>query len=166
MKRVNQHTALPMPQRFEDKFHTEPNSGCWIWLGSLDSGGYGMFKDQGKNKKAHRVSFELYRNVLPQGPTGRTLECDHLCRTRCCVNPDHLELVTRIVNVRRGVRPEQTSAQHQAQTHCLRGHEFTPENTYYSRMKKGYLHRDCRQCKAAYQRNRRRKIINTKGGAR
>jgi hypothetical protein len=35
----------------------------------------------------------------------------------------------------------------QTKTHCIRGHEFTPENTYVYRGRKGRLCRCCRACK-------------------
>jgi hypothetical protein len=34
---------------------------------------------------------------------------------------------------------------HRTQTHCFNGHEFTPENTYLSRRKRG-TYRRCRAC--------------------
>ena len=56
----------------------------------------------------------------------RGLELDHLCRVRSCVNPEHLEPVTHKVNMQRGPR----LMREMTKTHCLRGHERTPENTY------------------------------------
>ncbi|NED52837.1 HNH endonuclease, partial [Micromonospora aurantiaca] len=69
---------------------------------------------------------------------------DHLCRNRACVNVTHLEIVTNRINILRG---ETLQAANAAKTHCIRGHEFTPENTY---VKNGG--RDCRTCARERQR--------------
>jgi hypothetical protein len=91
---------------------------------------------------AHRVAYELVIGQIPAG-----LELDHLCRNVVCVNPAHLEPVTRAENMRR------RSA---AQTHCKHGHEFTPENTYY--YWHGGRHRACRACgRATVARYKQRK---------
>ena len=82
--------------RFLSKIDFEPNSGCWLWNGALDTHGYGQFHTAGK--KNHRAHRWYYLRVV--GPTEKQL--DHLCQTRCCVNPDHLEPVTTQENTRRG----------------------------------------------------------------
>ena len=87
--------------RFETKYVPEPNSGCWLWLGILNNKGYGRFNAKYDGKKgqryAHRVSYAHYKGLIP-----KELELDHLCRTPCCVNPEHLEAVTHAENLRRG----------------------------------------------------------------
>ena len=74
----------------------EPNSGCWLWLLSL-SEGYACAHNGTRSEKAHRISYQIFK-----GPIGPGLEVDHTCRTRCCVNPEHLEAVTHKVNCERG----------------------------------------------------------------
>lgn len=81
----------------------EPNCGCWLWSGEINSSGYGRIS-QGNNHcgarvryLAHRVSYELHKGAIPKG-----MDLDHLCRVRLCVNPAHLEPVTRSENNRRG----------------------------------------------------------------
>jgi len=49
---------------------------------------------------AHRAFYEALVGTIPS-----ELELDHLCRVRACVNPDHLEPVTRQTNVLRGFSP-------------------------------------------------------------
>lgn len=69
---------------------------CWIWRGSI-SGGYGMVGWYNKVRGAHRVAYEMLVGPIPEG-----LHLDHLCRVTACVNPAHLEPVTRGENVHRG----------------------------------------------------------------
>lgn len=127
--------AAPLAERLDALTIPEPNSGCHLFLGALLNG-YGQIGDgQGKVVRAHRAAYELERGPIPAG-----LELDHLCRTPCCVNPYHLEPVTRRENQRRGMGPTGINAR---KTHCLRGHEFTPENTYLLPNGAG---RSCKAC--------------------
>lgn len=80
--------------RFESKFEPEPNSGCWLWTASAFPDGYGQIKTSGKNMRAHRLSWILYRGEIPNG-----LQVLHRCDTPLCINPDHLFLGTSQDNV-------------------------------------------------------------------
>lgn len=135
----------------------EPNSGCWLWMGFISTGGYGVLNARKKLCRAHRVSYEAFKCDIPKG-----LDLDHLCRNRACVNPDHLEPVTRQVNCQRGETGQNTAAQKMARTHCKQGHEYTPENTW---MYRGA--RKCIKCKYAasnrwHKRNRPRQAAYIK----
>lgn len=78
----------------EDRGYT---TKCWVWNGALKPNGYASVGHQGKSQSGHIVYYIRYKGAIPKG-----LEIDHLCRYRACVNPDHLEAVTRAVNLRRG----------------------------------------------------------------
>ncbi len=124
-----------------ENYAPEPNSGCWIWLGYINEGGYGHVRIGTKTHYAHRAAYEKKFGKIPD-----TLQIDHLCRVRCCINPDHLELVTQRENFLRGKGPEGANGWKggkDARTHCIKGHEYTSENTY--RAPDGY--RECRECR-------------------
>jgi HNH endonuclease len=129
--------------RFFRKVHKTET--CWLWLAAQDNHGYGQMEmpinGVWRPEKAHRISFRLFKGEIPIGK-----ELDHLCRNRLCVNPDHLEAVTRLINVRRGEKANRT--------HCPRGHEYTLENTAIQINKKGSRLRKCKEC----GRIRRRKV--------
>lgn len=87
----------PKPRPFDHFYIPEPNTGCWLWLGAVNEHQYGVrCLPAGKKTKAHRISYEMAKGPIPDG-----LVIDHLCRMKCCVNPDHLEAVTQSINVTR-----------------------------------------------------------------
>lgn len=106
--------GIPAIDRILDKC-VETSSGCWEFGGTICAG-YGVIRVDGATLRAHRVTFEHFRVPIPEG-----LVTDHLCENKPCVNPWHLEPVTRKVNTQRAF----------ARTHCAKGHELTPENTYH-----------------------------------
>jgi hypothetical protein len=82
--------------RFLSKVLKHPD-GCWEWTAGRSGGpGYGAFSLGQRKVGAHRWSYENFVGPIPEG-----LELDHLCRNPGCVNPDHLEPVTRSENIRR-----------------------------------------------------------------
>lgn len=71
-------------------------AGCWLWQGQPGVNGYGRISVNDVVQYAHRVSYETF-----VGPIPADLTIDHLCRVRMCINPAHLEPVTRDENTRR-----------------------------------------------------------------
>lgn len=120
----------------EDRLNAwiEKCGDCWIWTGETVKGGYGRITVRGVRWLAHRLAYVTWHGPIPDG-----YEVDHLCRTPPCVNPDHLEAVTGIENIRRSTAP---SAHALRTNECVNGHEYTPENTYRQTDGRRY----CRQC--------------------
>ena len=72
---------------------------CWLWSGSIYRDGYAKFHIKNKSHGAHRVSWFLAGNTIPDGHLIR-----HKCRNRHCVNPEHLETGTQQDNMNDKVR--------------------------------------------------------------
>lgn len=137
----------PKPIPFEERFwpKVEKTETCWIWTARKTHDGYGVIGSGGRSGRtiyAHRYTYETLVGPIPAG-----MQIDHLCHTndpdcikgdacphRACVNPAHLEPVSGRENANRGSKAQQT--------HCKRGHEFTPGNTMRVRGR-----RRCRTCR-------------------
>lgn len=139
-------------------------SGCWYMVGWHDRDGYAHFHKSKRQSKAHRISYEFHKGIIPKG-----LTIDHLCKNKGCVNPEHLEAVSAQENSRRhnaegskqwwvalsdtdrqkfvdrvNKKASQIAAAKKlAATHCRRGHEWKPETTYIA---PGSGYRRCNVC--------------------
>lgn len=116
---------------------------CKPWVGQISPEGYGRLTGTGHHRYAHRAAWEQANGPIPAG-----MQIDHLCRNRRCVEVTHLEAVTQAENLRRGTG---FSGRNARKTHCVRGHEFTPENT----MVRPNGYRCCRACYRLVARARR-----------
>ena len=121
--------------RFDAKWMPEPMSGCWLWIGS-GARGYGYFLLEGHYGPAHRVAYERWVGPIPEG-----LDLDHLCRNRACVNPEHLEPVTRAENLRRGLGGRLRKRRWK----CPAGHPYEGRNLYVNPLGRWV----CRTCSKA-----------------
>lgn len=145
---------IELPEWLQSKIQPEPNSGCWLWTAATNGDGYGYVKlpENGFYARAHRVVYAFYKGNIPEGRV-----IDHLCRVRCCVNPEHMRVATDRENVLAGVGP---TAQNALKTICCNGHSLV--NAYVFRRKRdGRLGRQCRECQAersrAYEASGRRR---------
>lgn len=135
--------AISIKKRLERLSIPEPNSGCVIWIGRLNNKGYSQIMCRDGLHLAHRVAYELSKGPIPGG-----LELDHLCRNPACINPDHLEAVTRKVNQNRGRAAEATKERHRNKLFCDNcGGPL--EFLYRSSRRSGQLQRGCRSCRRA-----------------
>lgn len=141
----------PFLERFWSKVDDSAGpDACWPWMSTINPQGYGRFQTRSyRGDNAHRIAWEIgHASPIPEG-----MSLDHLCRNRVCCNPAHLEPVTHRENVVRGVGPTAINA---AKTHCVNGHEFTPENTYVFEPRRM---RTCRACNLIHTHNRRAKAF-------
>jgi hypothetical protein len=128
------------------------DKGCWIWQRSINTSGYGQAYDRRikKGVRAHRLSYEMFTGLIPEG-----LALDHLCRVRACINPAHLEPCTTKENVLRGIS---VAAENARKTSCMRGHPFTDGNYTVTNGT-----RQCYECKRIRDKVTRKKLSDQPG---
>jgi hypothetical protein len=98
-----------------DDYVVDETTGCWVWQRSRRETGYGKVTVGGRSRRAHRVYYERYVGPIPDGMdldhtchNGTDCAGGHQCLHRRCVNPDHMEPVTRTQNARRGAKTKLT----------------------------------------------------------
>ncbi len=156
---------IPVFERLMKHVVVDLATGCWLFNGGngRSSTGYAFIADWStgvsKTLSAHIVSYLHFKGEIPTG-----LHLDHTCHDpktcsggpkclhRKCVNPNHLEAVTRSVNVLRGCAPKVASEAHKKITHCPSGHEYTNANT---RFRPDGISRVCMACNRIRTSNRR-----------
>ena len=97
--------SIPLDERIRAGVTVDDGSGCWTWNGCKNADGYGQMMTGSRRdgtrrtRTVHRVSYELFN-----GPLEDSLELDHTCNNRACVNPVHLRQVTHQINTQRSDR--------------------------------------------------------------
>ena len=124
-------------------------TGCWIWMGYLVSGGYGGIDISGKSQLAHRVSFGL--GNIPEG----MCVC-HKCDVPACINPAHLFLGTHADNILDMMSKGRGSrGTHQLEKgSCPHGHAYAGGNLYIAPDGR----RKCRACRRVSMRSTLTKV--------
>ena len=115
----------------------EKTESCWLWKGCKDRDGYGLFTIGTRaNKNKHTVKAHRFAYETEVAPIAKGKELDHLCRVRACVNPVHLEPISHLTNVQRGI------PWCSMKTHCPQNHPYDDANTRWYRGM-----RYCRACR-------------------
>lgn len=123
-------------------------SGCWQWTANAEKAGYGLFKVNGDNVRAHRWAYEHWVGAIPTGQ-----QLDHYrfpqdgCIGPACVNPEHLRPASPREN---SLRSDSFASEHAAKTHCPQGHPYAGDNL---RIKSSGA-RVCRTCDRSAMRAR------------
>lgn len=129
-----------IPERVRERAYTrwEPDGDCWISTYSTASHGYAQIGWQDGPERgvvlAHRAAWEHINGPMEVGMT-----LDHLCKSKPCVNPGHLRVLSNHENARR------TSGRDWPLGQCAHGH---PNSDLY-RQPAGKL--VCRSCKKVWQ---------------
>lgn len=157
----------PLADRFWEKVDMDVvGPGCWFWRGKANGDGYGRIWDNSvkKTRKPHHIAMELLGYPLPEWP----MVCDHMCRTRNCVNPSHVRIVHQGINTTEN--SFSVWALNKAKTHCGRcNRPLSGENIALLRrpLKSGRvtLNRYCLHCWPSYRNNPHRVFADvTPGG--
>lgn len=129
--------------------------GCWLFQGYIHETGYGHTYAHGQRWQAHRLSYTLFNGPIPDGR-----DICHACDRRNCIAPAHLIAADQRFNsldmVKKGRQRSGKPAKGQPKgaTHCVNGHEFTPENTHIRTNGR----RRCRACHVIYVRRHSQKV--------
>ena len=112
-----------MPSARGEMVSPEPNTGCHLWVGSVNHAGYGTTRRDGKFIRVHRAAWEAERGSVPAG-----LHVLHRCDVPSCVNVEHLFLGTHAENM--ADRDSKGRNGHSNKTLCPKGHPYDDSNTY------------------------------------
>lgn len=153
--------SAAIDERFWRFVSPEPNSGCWLWDGSVDRRGYGQIRVKrrgaGSLRYATHISLALDGRPVPPGMCA----C-HRCDVPGCVNPAHLFVGTQVDNVRdcmakgrHSKPPIAVAGKRRLKTHCPAGHPLSGDNLYEPRP--GV--RMCRICRVGAKRRMRAALM-------
>lgn len=123
------------------------STDCWEWAWSLNNKGYGVLHVAGRSMLVHRVSVWVFKSdtrIRKKGCGGRGVTYCHKCDNKKCFRPSHIFAGTQSDNTRDYFRKFNPYAR----THCIHGHEMTPENTFVRTAEKVkvFPEKECKTC--------------------
>ena len=125
------------------------SNGCIEWAGYNDRQGYAKVYVPGiqRQRKVARLM------LLDADPDDNGLDVLHRCGNAGCINTEHLywgdDRQNTVDAIRHGTHS--AGAINASKTHCVNGHEFTPENTKLDRSGTS-IKRQCRECRRLHKR--------------
>jgi hypothetical protein len=120
------------------EFPDDVENECWSWIGNCHQAGYGVFVISGAPYLSHRLSYDHFWGPIPEG-----MELHHNCGTKLCVNPRHLEPISKSDHAKGELNKRY------CRTHCANGHLLSAENIYWYHRKianRTLLSRKCKIC--------------------
>lgn len=139
--------SVPVPARVAERATTridKREDGCWISRYSTASHGYAQIGWQTDGDRhvvlAHRAAWTFVNGQVPLGMT-----LDHTCKTKRCVNPDHLRLLPNYENARR------TKGDDWPMGFCKNGHPNSELVTVTASKNRSGVARNCRVCLTEYR---------------
>lgn len=126
-------------QSYLDRTIQEIETGCWLWTGWINAGGYAEVTVHYRKQLLHRLVYSALVRPLAVDE-----ELHHGCPNKHCVNPAHVRALTKAEHAAlhvSGVLLAFNEAR-RAATHCQRNHPFNAENTVWIGGR-----RRCRTCR-------------------
>lgn len=142
-----------LKKRFWSNVSATSAEGCWKWNGPISVYGYGRLMESIGNRKtkqlmAHRFAYEQVIGKIEEGMT-----IDHVCRNKSCVNPAHMEVVTRGEN---SIRSHSKNMMAMRENCCTKGHKIEKENVIKETRKNGKERFRCKICSLSREAKRSR----------
>lgn len=144
------HIIVPVAARLAANSVPESNTGCVLWLGSVDRRGYGRMSANGRLTRTHRLAWaETF------GPIPSDKWVLHKCDQPSCIRPDHLFLGTHADNMADMARKGRANggAHNAKKTHCPAGHPLSGDNLRVGRTQP-ISYRVCLTCHRTNRRKR------------
>lgn len=93
-KRIHCRPSWTLQQRLAHYTRVDRISGCHLWQGAVNDGGYGTLGVGGRSRRAHRLAWSLRHGPIPP-----RMDICHRCDERRCINPDHLFAESHAANM-------------------------------------------------------------------